>query len=102
MEDMTTSLRLLAVGVFALTLAATSAPAPEPTVEPAVAPVYPAALVCVEAPGTSEARPCEPWCKRQWASHVLRLMQVEHANGVVEYRWTENTCGEYLAERSDA
>ena len=68
-------------------------------VEPATAPVYPFAIVCIEAPGTSDARPCERWCERRLASNVLRFMRVEQGDGSVSYEWRDATCEGYLDER---
>ena len=69
-------------------------------IESAPAPVFPLALVCIEAPGTSDARPCERWCERRLASNVLRYMRIEQGE-VVSYEWRDVTCGDYLAERLD-
>ena len=68
-------------------------------VEPATAPVYPLAIVCVESPGTSEDRPCEPWCERRLVSTVFRFMRVEQGDESVSYEWRDADCGGYLAER---
>lgn len=90
--------RLFALSV-GLLFAALIAHATPGTVEPAPAPVYPLAIVCVEQPGTSDARPCEPWCDRWVVSHVLRFMRIERADGRMVYEWREADCASYLAER---
>lgn len=64
-------------------------------VPPTVAPM---ALVCVEAPGTSFLRPCEPWCKEHAATEVLRLYRQADGSTI----WKGATCEEYLAEQEEA
>lgn len=69
------------------------------TIEPVPPLVLPVALICVEAPGTSDARPCAPWCEDWVASHVLRFMRVTQADGAAQDEWQSLWCGDYLAER---
>lgn len=69
-------------------------------VEPAPAPVYPIAIVCVEKPGDTDARPCQSWCEHRAVSHVLRLMRIESVDVSVRYEWREVHCLDYLAERT--
>ena len=67
--------------------------------EPVPPLVLPAALICVEAPGTSDARPCAPWCEDWAASHVLRFMRITPVDGEAQDKWQSLRCGDYLAER---
>ena len=101
MRGMNLSHYALAVAMLfaAIPVFAATAPLPEEIIEPAPAPIYPLAIVCVEQPGTSEARPCEPWCDRRLVSHVLRFMIVERRDGSVRFEWRESGCEAYLAER---
>lgn len=71
--------------------------------EPVPPTVQPAALICIEAPGTSVFRPCEPWCADHAATHVMRLMQgTDTETGAKLIEWRETSCAEYLAERGEA
>jgi hypothetical protein len=82
-----------------LLLGITSAALAMETAEPAPAFVPPVAVICVEAPGTSEARPCSSWCSDRIASHVLRFMRIEQDDGAVRFEWRHIGCEGYLAER---
>ena len=71
---------------------------------PAEAPVFPAAIICVEIPGTSARRPCQPWCDKRLVSHVLRYMRLsDSTTGIItRYEWQDIHCTDYLAERREA
>ena len=68
----------------------------------AEAPVYPEAIVCIEGAGTSVDRPCQPWCDKRLASHVLRYMRLsDSTTGFAGYEWQDIHCMDYLAERRE-
>lgn len=97
-----TKLYLIVCALFAFLSVAGFASADEPTAKPVEPIVYPAALICVEAPGTSAARPCKPWCDENAATDVLRLMRRERADGPPVIQWESVSCAEYSAEEKAA
>jgi len=87
------ALALLALPATALT--DNWAPVAEPQLE--LARPRPEGIVCVETVGTSNARPCQPWCEWRQATPVLRGYM--GTDGVIVMKHT--TCEAYLAEQAE-